>query len=265
MKILVPIIISTIVFTSIHLSLKITSIEELSSTPLSSENSKPQGIVMLNDASFLLSVHHNDTKSTIYQVNKIDQQIMSEFDMPPDATHTSGITIVDSTLIAVDYNSNKIYFIDLYKSLNEKKVKLESAINTDLGGTSAITSFTWNQTKYIAVSDFLNSRKTYILDYNELLENQNFSKSKISQYNNGWFSQGIAFNDGYIFESRNSTFGNGYIECRRIEDILNGNQVKVSKVRTSLKGIEDIDYDGTHWWTTDELTFRYYKMEIEND
>lgn len=245
--------------------LQLISLEELNATPSSEIGSKPQGIVMLNDTSFILSVHHHDTKSTIYKINKVNQEIENQFDMPIDATHTGGLTIMDSLLIAVDYNANKIYLIDYEKSFKNNKAEVVKSISTGLKGTSAITSFQWNSNSYIAVSDFLNSRTTYLLDFNRLKATNNFSDSQVAQYKNGWFSQGLAFHDGHIYESRNGAFGKSYIEVRKIDDILNGNQVRVSKARISLKGIEDIDFDGKYWWTSDERSFRIYKIELQYD
>ena len=246
------------------MKLEIAAIEELTNTPFYEEESKPQGIVMYTDSTFLHSVHHNDIKSTVYQIRKSDQAIINEFDMPLDATHTSGLAMFEDMLLAVDYASNKIYSIDAGESLQSGVVKVIDEFATGLRGTSAISCFEYNDKFLIAVSDFLNSRKTYILDLENLLETKDFFRSKLAQYNNGWFSQGVAFVDGYIYESRNSTFGNSYIECRKISDIIDGNKINVSKVRTPLKGIEDLDFDGEYWWVSDEKSYKFYKITIKN-
>lgn len=218
------------------------------------ESAKPQGILNFSDSSLLISVHEDDLRSIVYELKKSDCKILRSFKMPGEATHTSGITRINKDLLlAVDYNSNLLYVINIENSFKNKFSDVKYKVETGLEGTSGCAFFRWKNKNYLAISEFYHSKKTYILDFDVLEITKNFFKSKVAEYNNGWWSQGIAFKNGFLFESRNTAIGNASIEYRSFDDIINGNLPLVKNIKTNIKGIEDIDFEGSFIWTTDEL------------
>lgn len=238
------------------------SIEVIESTPFSVNGYKPQGLVKYSDTSFLLSIHHDDKLSTVHLINRESFEEISSFQMPPEATHTSGLTILNNLLYAVDYNSNILYEIDLNKSLKEQNASVINQYETGLKGTSACTAFNYKNENYIVISDFMNSCKTYILSLELLKSSGNFENSVKAFYKNGKFSQGLAYSDGIIYETRNAIFGKSIIELRKVEDIFKGvNNSK--KARTDISGIEDLDFIGDLMLTTDEKNYTYHFFKLK--
>jgi len=243
--------------------IQVKEIVKTGHTPYYEKKFKPQGLCFISDSSFLLTVHHDDMLTTAHEIDMKSLESIREFKLPPSATHTSGLTMVDSnTLVAVDYNDNNIYVVNLQKSFSEKKASIIEKTSTSLKGTSSVCYFSHNNKNYLAVSEFMRSKRTYILDYDRLIKTRSFDEAVVATYKNGWFSQGLTFHNGNIYETTNSIFGNSVLEIRTLTDVLNENN-EVIKVSVPAKGIEDIDIKDGWFFTTDEKTFEYVKFTLD--
>jgi len=89
--------------------------------------------------------------------------------MPPEAVHTSGLTWDGDYLWAIDYVSHKIYKIDYEKSLSSGEAVVLERVDTGLNGSGSIAFFRYKGEKYLAVTDFMNSGYTYLVEINNIL------------------------------------------------------------------------------------------------
>ena len=230
--------------------------------PFNDPKIKPQGIVFINSDEYLLSMHYNNKKTVIYLMDSNTNLIMNSFDMPIEASHSSGLTLKDNELIVIDYNSNKLYILDLAASLTNSKAIVLNSFNTNIKGSSSCCFFEYENSKYLAVSDFMRTRYTYIIDYEKLITSNNYNNSIVIKYRNRGMSQGLVFKDGLIFESHNSILGNSIIDVIPFSRVLGEEKIKKCHIKTPLKGIEDLDFSGQYLWTTDEKKLDIYKFKL---
>jgi len=238
--------------------------EKFGDTPYKGNGYKPQGLSFLTDSTFLLSVHHKDELSTVHEVDKNTTTSKREFKMPSTASHTSGLSVYEGQLYACDYNDKRIYLIDIEKSFTTGEAHVIKYFDTPLGGTSAMEMFKHKGKEYMAISDFMNSRKTYVLDYGILDSSQSFDEAIVVSYSNGYFSQGLMYHSGKLIETTNSLFRGAFVEIRDIDSVLNGSN-NVEKIDVPMKAIEDIDINNGVFWTTDEKTFEYVTFKLDDE
>jgi hypothetical protein len=239
--------------------------ENVGKVPFQDHKIKPQGLVYINSNDYLLSMHHDDKKTGVYLIDSKTNSIIKSFDMPLEASHSSGLTLNGNELIVLDYNSNKLYILDLKASLENSEAIVLNSFKTNIKGSSSCCYFEYENTAYLAVSDFMRTKSTYIIDYKKLINTQNYSNSIITKYRNRGLSQGLVYKDGLIFESHNTIFGNSVIDIIPFSRVLSGNTIKKCHIKTPLKGIEDLDFSGQYLWTTDEKKLNIYKFKLNFD
>ena len=74
-----------------------------------------QGIVFHENFIFF-TVHEKDKRSLLFVFEEKDDklELLHQFIMPKEATHTSDLTFNNGFLYAVDYTSTKLYIIDIF-------------------------------------------------------------------------------------------------------------------------------------------------------
>ncbi len=224
----------------------------------------PQGMVWVGEK-LLFSNSWNDTRSRVYHLNPENMEVLDYFDMPPEAVHTSGLGWDGTHIWAVDYSSNRIYQIELVTSFKNHKAEVLNSYPSGLQGTSACTIIQDAQKKYLAVSDFRNSKETIILDIDTLISFGNSQESIVMTYKNHGYSQGLHYSDGILYESEN-TFGKSRIYLYDFSVLLSGkdrNDALKEVIRGPGFGIEDIYLKNGKIWTSDEVSFRFYSGLIE--
>lgn len=255
----------TILLSCSHNLINLGIWEYVGKVPFQDHKIKPQGLVFINSIDYLLSMHHNDKKTGIYLIDSKSNTIKKSFDMPIEASHSSGLTLNGNELIVLDYNSNKLYILDLKASLENSKAIVLTSFKTNIKGSSSCCYFEFEDAKYLAVSDFMRTRSTYILDYEKLISSKNYNNSIVTKYRNRGLSQGLVFKDGLIFESHNSLIGNSIVDVIPFSVILAGEKIIKCHIKTPLKGIEDLDFSGQYMWTTDEKKLDIYKFKLDMD
>ena len=231
----------------------------LTKTPLFEEGCKPQGMTFSNEV-LLLAVSCNENISHIYEIDKNIGNYRFLFSMPSEASHTSGLTYIGGYLWACDYNSNKIYKVDLNKSIDSKKAFIERSYDSSLNGLSSCTYFRYGSEDYLVISDFMRTRKNYLVNIGRL-DKEGITSSIRYSYKNRGFSQGLTSDGNLIFES-NAEIGKDIIYSVDISALSKGKPIEIVDIfATPFYTVEDIAIKDGIIYTSDEFSFEIYKTE----
>jgi hypothetical protein len=238
--------------------------EEFRPTPEFGQGAVPQGLCFLPNGHLLFSAHYSDRYSRVFLIDPAnDWETIGTFKMPSDATHTSGLSQRQTgEVVTVDYNSGKIYFLDLQASLRTSEAVVKSSAETGLSGASACECFTYHGTEFLAVSDFMGSCQTYIADLEKVRATGVLQGCVTCKFGNMQFCQGMTVKGGVLYESSNTILGFSCLEARRCDDIFNGNMKKSKLVLLPLRGIEELSFHGGLLYTCDEASGRFARIDM---
>lgn len=233
--------------------------EDRDPTPLGEKGYTPQGLTWVNGRLIFANCWRN-TRSRVYEFDPDTMTCQRHFDMPPEAVHTSGLAWDGAYLWAVDYISNRGYCIDLEASLADGKAQLRGHFDTTLRGTSACCLLPWDGEWVLAISDFMNSRRTIFVRHEEALRAGTAKGAVVFAYRNEGFSQGLEYAEGYLFESENKhgIDAINQIDLSRLRVTASSRQATVWQYLAPNRGVEDLAWDGTRLWTSDEVAFRFF-------
>lgn len=162
----------------------------------------PQGLTTVGDKLLLSAYRKNPLDSRVWMIDPRTLEILEWFDMPGEATHTSGLAY-DSTrgsVWAVDYDSGEIYEIALEKSFLNHHAMVKGKFPLGEEGASACCLVTVNDTVRLLVSIFKASdARTYVLDGPASIERE--KAVVLSSYLNVGSSQGLAFDGTHMWEA----------------------------------------------------------------
>jgi glutamine cyclotransferase len=248
--------------------------ERLGESPDGSERYPPQGMAFAGGSLYVTN-HWNGRKSELYHIDPESGAVMASATMPPEATHTSGLTWADGTLWAVDHTSNVLYRLDAETTFIDGDAAIEERYNTGLRGSSGLTAMRIDGVDHVAVSDFvwtiettvplpLGTGRTFIAPLSDVRSGQTVREAATVAYDNGGYSQGLTWDGEYLYESANN-FGIDRIEVVDVTRAVERNDSSAIRHRGSFEGpanrIEDIGTDGSRCWTTDEGTYSLYRLE----
>jgi glutamine cyclotransferase len=237
-------------------------------TPQANQKYTPQGLTIVGEY-LILAESWQDEKTKVYRLslgNK-NYHIKDQFEMPPEAVHTSGLTWDGKYLWAIDYISSFIYKIDLYASFKTGKAVVLAKMDSGLKGASSITYFQWKQQEYMAIADFMNSGKTYLVPLDKLLKPGLVVKNSKLFYKNGYFVQGLAWDGKYLYESNNNIFRDSIYKIN-INLAIKTKSFSSAIISTfSAPGtmVEDLAINGKKIITTDESAFEIYEALFDNN
>lgn len=161
----------------------------------------PQGLATVGDKLLLSGYRTNPLSSRVWLIDPLTLGVLEWFEMPPEATHTSGLACdsARSSVWAADYDSGKIYEIDLEKSfLNHHAVVLgQFALGEK--GVSACCFAPVNDTLRLIVSTWSSAGRTYVVDAPASVEQD--TAVILGSYQNVGYSQGLAFDGASLWES----------------------------------------------------------------
>jgi len=241
--------------------------EDLGATPSRDFKFVPQGMAYVNNKLYLAE-SHNDEKGYVYEIHvKGSKHIVeNKFQLPVDAVHTSGLTWDGEFLWAVDYLSKKLYKIDIERSLETGTAKVLDEYGTGLNGVSANTYFVFKNEEYMAVSDFLNTKRTYIIPHGNYKKDEPIFKQAIFSFKNKWFSQGLAWSGEHLYEATNFLGRDVVYQLDLCTLFRSGsfNKSVVKKFNAPYTMVEDlvITENGT-MYTSDEKSFSIYKTDLK--
>lgn len=190
--------------------------------------------------------------------------VLRSFDMPQGAVHTSGLAYDGSFLWAVDYISNRCYKIDLEVSLKTGEAAVTGSFSTGLNGTSACCFLQWKGALRLAISDFMNTRKTYIIRHEQALSHGTMTDDVVFAYANEGFSQGLMWDGMSLYESENKWGINALnkIDLGKLELTGSARKATIRQFNAPGRGVEDLAWDGEHIYTSDEKSFRFYRARL---
>jgi len=225
----------------------------------------PQGLAVRNGQLYL-SAHQGSAKSAMFELAADESRFVKLFDLPDDATHTSGIDFhpdKQDLLFAVDYDSDQIYVIDFVKSKKKNTAVVLTKIESGLKGTSACCFVQVPRIGLrLLVTDFSSSAFNVFFAYDA--ESNKLQKEARLGYRNRGFSQGATFHQGFVYETGNQLL-TSYVVKHRLDESLNHDRIVPIKTWTGpTRMIEDIAFLGGSAWITDEGRLALYRQCLED-
>ena len=230
-------------------------------TPMAAKKYAPQGMTFIN-GDLIMAESWNDTKTVLYVLrgDESGYQVISQVEMPPEAVHTSGLEWDGVYLWAVDFVSNRLYKINWQNSIDSGSVDVLDSCATGLKGSGSIARLRIDDTEVVAISDFMNTGRTYFVPTAKAFDDKGIPEKSIASYRNAYFVQGLMAKDGYLYETTNSL---GLDVIYKIDTKLaieseDYSNAVVARYEGPSKMIEDLAFDGTNWWTSDESSYSLY-------
>jgi glutamine cyclotransferase len=233
-------------------------------TPLGERGYAPQGLTWANGRLIFANTWRN-TRSRVYEFAPTTMQVLRQFDMPLPAVHTSGLAWDGKLLWAVDYIANLGYCLDLEPSLAGGTACVVGQFETLMQGTSACSIVPWNGEACLAISDFMNSRRTVFVRMQEAIASGSVRGHVVFEYRNEGFSQGLEYAEGCLYESENKVGLDvvNKICLARLAETRDARRATVKQYPAPSKGVEDLAWDGEAFWTSDETVFRFFRGRLE--
>jgi len=234
---------------------------DMGPTPLGEKGYTPQGMTCV-DARIVFANSWKNTRSRVYEIFPDRMKIDRTFDMPHEAVHTSGLAWDGQYLWAVDYISNRAYCIDLEPSLTTGSARVVGTFVTTLRGTSACCFVPWEDEQLLAISDYRRTQQTIFVRHEKAMKEGTAARSIAFAYRNDGFSQGLEFANGFLYEAENKLGINvlNKIELDALRSTRDVRTATVMQYPTPSKGVEDLAWDGSALWTSDESVFRFFKQ-----
>lgn len=238
--------------------------QDMGATPLGEKGYTPQGMTWV-DGRIIWANTWKNTRSRVYEIDPDSMEIARHFDMPDGAGHTSGLAWDGEHLWGVDYIANRAYCIELEESLAAGKVKEVGSFDTTLRGTSACCMVPWEGETLLAISDFMHTRRTVFVRYQEALRKGTAADEIVFSYQNEGFSQGLEFTAGFLYESENKRGVDiiNRLDLDLLRETRHARRATVRQYPAPSGGVEDLAWDGSVMWTSDESVFRFFKGTLD--
>lgn len=237
--------------------------EDLGPTPLGEKRFTPQGMTCVRGEIVFTNTWKN-TRSRVYRLNPPKMEALGHFNMPSEAVHTSGLAFDGQHLWAVDYVANRCYQIDPDASFAKGQAQVLGGFETGLRGTSACCLFKYEGRQYLAISDFMRTRRTYAVRHEDAVKAGHMRGSVVFSYRNEGFPQGLVFDGKYLYESENKR-GRDVINQLDLTALVQTRSARLSTFRqfdAPAGGVEDLPWDGEFLYTSYETTFRFYRCRL---
>ena len=230
--------------------------------PQADRNFPPQGLVAIDDW-IVFSNHWQDTHSELFILDPTNGSVLQHASMPTEAKHIAGLAWDGTTLWAVDYGSGYLYRLDYARTFCEGTAAVMSRFDTGLEGASGLTSIVLGDVQYLAISDFLNMERTYVIRLDRVGELESRSIPEIAEisYFNGGFSQGLAWDGTFLYDAVNFV-GRDRIQIVDIGPALLGSAREaeiLGYLPTPAADVEDLAVRNEELWTSDEGTYEIYR------
>jgi glutamine cyclotransferase len=132
---------------------------------------------------------------------------------------------------------------------------------TGLGGTSACALLDHEGERLLALSDFMRTRRTYVVRHEQALAQGGLQQSVVFSYRNEAFSQGLVWDGKSLLEAENKKGVDviNQMDVGRLVATGSARAATVRQIDAPGRGIEDLAWDGKWLYTSDETTFRFYR------
>lgn len=239
---------------------------KLSATPLAEKRYTPQGLTWAAGRLVFANSWKN-TRSRVYEIDPQSMVVLRTFDMPPPAVHTSGLAWDGQCLWAVDFKSNCCYRIDYEASFRAGRAVVSGQFDTTLAGASACCLAPYGDETRLVISDFMHTRRSYFVDIQRALRHGTARGAIDFSYRNGGFSQGLEFAAGWLWESENRRGVDVVLQIdpQRLLLTADSRRAAVRQYDAPSRGVEDLAWDGSQLWTSDEVDFHFYRADLPAD
>jgi len=237
--------------------------EDLGPTPLGQERFTPQGMTFVR-GDLVFANSWKNKRSRVYRLRPPRMEVIGCFDMPAEALHTSGLAFDGQHLWAVDYVANRCYRLDMEASFAQGQAQVLGRFDTGLRGTSACGFLKYEGRECLAISDFMRTRRTYVVRHEDALKAGHMRESVVFSYRNEGFSQGLESDGRFLYESENKR-GRDVINQLDVAALVRTGSARESTVRqfdAAANGVEDLAWSGEFLYTSDETTFRFYRCRL---
>jgi glutamine cyclotransferase len=237
---------------------------DLGPTPLGEKGYTPQGLTWV-DGKLVFANSWKNTKARVYEIDPARMAPSRSFDMPEEAVHTSGLAWDGTHLWAVDYISNRAYRIELEASFESGNARVVGSFHTGLRGTSACCFVPWEGRTLFAISDFMRTRTTILVDAEKALAAGDAEGAVVFRYGNGGFSQGLEYARGHLWESENRLGLDvvNEIDLEKLRESGSSAAATIAQYPAPSRGVEDLAWDGKSLFTSDESDFRFYRATLD--
>ena len=224
----------------------------------------PQGLDSV-EGRLILTACNTTSGSAVFQLDDSGSAFHKLFDLPADATHTSGIAFPASRsdrLFVVDYESDFVYLLDFEASKKAHEACVLAKIESGLRGTSACCVVDIdNVGPRLVVTDFMNSGRNICFAFD--LAKNTIRRDPQFSYQNYGFSQGITVHQGYVYETGNRLLGIAYVVRYRLADALDRDRIRPLQTwKGPGRRIEDIAVLNGYAYVTDEESKRLYRSRL---
>lgn len=250
----------------------------LARVPRAEQGYNPQGLTVAGSHLWLTD-HHRNRHSFLYRLDPDTGEADVHARMPASARHPGGLAYDGTHLLALDYVSARLYRIDPRATVETGQAHLVDVAPTGLKAASALALARIDGRAYLVLSDYLwrlyllppvpdGSGLTYLvpLDRVDELGPRSVPDLATLAYDNGGFSQGLAWLDGHLLEAVNNA-GTDRIEILDVAAAVRDGDAGAVERLGSVAGpawmIEDLATDGQRVWTSDEGTYRLYARDAE--
>jgi glutamine cyclotransferase len=240
--------------------------QKLRSVPQAEYAYTPQGMTFDGEHVVFANSWKN-MRSMVYSFSIPDMIMHRQFKMPTDAVHTSGLAYDGEFLWACDYISNRCYKIRPVESFESGEAVVVGSFDTGLRGTSACCLLFWKGRRCLAISDYMRTKRTYVIDHESALHAGKMEAVVLFSYRNGGFSQGLAFDGQHLYESENKLGIDviNKLDIARLIDTGHANESIVEQIEAPWRGVEDMAFDGQHLYISDEVAFKFYRTRMNAD
>lgn len=234
--------------------------ERVCSTP--SSGYIPQGMASYGGRLYL-TAYRRSRDSAMFVLDSSESRFTKVFDMPLSATHASGIDFHPTArdrLVAVDYDSDRIYLIDFSRSVQRRQAEVLAESPSGLTGTSACCFVVVPDVgTRLLVTDFMNSGKNIAFQVDPARERILLDEQ--TWYRNYGYSQGITEQAAFVYETGNRGLSSSYVIRHRLSDSLRRRDIRTdaSWLAPGPK-IEDIAFHKGVAYISDEETKALYRM-----
>ena len=177
---------------------------DLGPTPGAAAGEVPQAITAFPQGFYFSSFSPADHRTRIYQLGPDTQTGSGSFLMPSETRRTQGLCFHDPYLYAVDLDSRQCYELDPPASISRGQAVVLRMFQTGIFGAEACAFVVVQGTEYLALSDYMHTRKTYFLDWNNAFTQGQTEDAIKGWYRNAGFSQGLAFDGSRLYEANSS-------------------------------------------------------------
>jgi glutamine cyclotransferase len=244
----------------------------VSASPGAEHEYSPQGMTVL-DGDLLVTNHWHGEQSRLYRLDSTTGDVLASTALPSEAKHTSGLAWDGEWLWAVDHVSNRLYRLAVAASFEAGQAVVERTVETGFRGASGLSMLEVDGDQYLALSDFrwtvetvpplpLGSGHTYVAPLDRVADGRSVREAASLSYPNGGYSQGLAWDGTYLYESCN-TVGTDRIDIRDVAPALRGDATVECLGSFEAPGsfVEDLGTDGSRLWTTDEGDYAVYELD----